>query len=91
MLLLLLLMFSPKLQAQENWQNRTESKYSFEEEPSVKLGRWARDLRVGPGMNAVGKHLKGTEFVGQNLQGAVFDDCDLDGVRFNECDLSRRN
>ena len=86
---LLVLLFSPKLPAQENWQNRTDSKYSFEEEPRVKLGRWARDLKVGPGMDSAGKRLKGSKFVGQNLQGAVFDDCDLDGVWFVECDLSR--
>ncbi|MEA1950603.1 MAG: pentapeptide repeat-containing protein [Planctomycetota bacterium] len=83
-LLFLVLMFSHKLQAQQKG-----SKFTLFEEPSVKLGRWARDLKVGPGMNAVGKHLKGSEFVGQNLQGAIFDDCDLDGVRFNECDLSQ--
>ena len=81
-LLFLLPLFLPKLLAQENWQGRTESKYSFENEPSVKLGPWVRDLKVGPGMNAVGKCLKGSEFVGQNLQGAIFDGCNLDGVEF---------
>jgi hypothetical protein len=40
--------------------------------PSVKLGRWACGLAMKPGMNAVGKHLKGSEFTGQDLRGAVF-------------------
>ena len=64
------------------------STYSVSEEPSVKLGPWAGDLKVGPGMNAVGKRLKGSQFVGQDLQGSVFDGCDLDGMEFYRCDLS---
>jgi len=87
--LLLMLSSSPQLLSQENWQNRTDSKYSFEEEPSIILGPRAGDLKVGPGMNAVGKRLKGSKFVGQDMQGSVFDGCDLDGVWFVECDLSR--
>lgn len=54
----------------------------------VKLGPWVSDLQVGLRMNAVGRHLKGSQFVGQNLQGAVFDGCDLRDVRFHQCDLS---
>ncbi len=58
------------------------------ETPRVKLGPWAAGLNVGPGMNAVGKNLKGSEFVGQDLQGAVFAGCDLDGVLFYQCNLT---
>ncbi len=54
---------------------------------SVQFGPWARDLPVGPGMDARGSQLKGTTFVGQDLRGAVFDGCDLAGVRFYQCDL----
>jgi uncharacterized protein YjbI with pentapeptide repeats len=58
------------------------------ETPRVKLGRWAGKLEAGPGMNAVGRHLRGSQFVGQDLRGAVFDGCDLYGVRFYQSDLS---
>jgi len=64
------------------------SSYGQTEQPFVKLGLWVEDLEVGPGMNAVGKHLRGSEFVGQDLRRAVFDGCDLYGVRFYKCDLS---
>ena len=58
------------------------------DQPRVVFGPWAGQLSVGPGMDATGRHLRGSEFVGQNLAGAVFDRCDLDGVRFYQCDLS---
>ena len=58
------------------------------EQPRVKLGPRANGLRVGPGMNAVGTELRGTEIVGQNLSGSIFDRCNLDGVRIYQCDLS---
>ncbi len=83
-MLLLVLLLSPQLLAQEK-----ASKYSIFEEPSVTLGPWTGNLNVGPRMNATGKKLKGSRFVGQNLRDAVFDGCDLDGVRFLECDLTR--
>lgn len=57
------------------------------EQPRVSLGPWAGDLDIGPGMNAVGKHLRGSQFVGQDFRGAVFDGCDLYGVRFWQCNL----
>jgi hypothetical protein len=56
--------------------------------PRVRLGPWARDLQVGPGMNAAGRTLRDSEFVGQNLSGAVFDGANLYGARFYQCDLS---
>jgi len=58
------------------------------EPPRVRLGPWVGDLKVGPKMNAVGRHLKGSEFIGQDLRGAVFDGCDLEGAVFYQCDLS---
>lgn len=56
--------------------------------PRVRLGPWARDLQVGPGMNAAGRTLRDSEFVGQNLSGAIFDGANLYGARFYQCDLS---
>jgi uncharacterized protein YjbI with pentapeptide repeats len=58
-------------------------------EPRLKLGPWAGDLKIGPGMNAAGKDLRGSEFVTQDLAGAVFDGSDLRGVLFWACPLSR--
>lgn len=58
------------------------------EQPRVRLGPWTGRLEVGPGMNAAGRRLRGSQFVGQDLSGARFDGCDLDGVRFYQCDLS---
>jgi len=58
-------------------------------QPRVKLGPWAGDLKVGQGMNAAGRNLRGSEFVGQELADAVFDRCDLSGVHFWDCNLSR--
>ena len=75
----LLFLLSPPVSAQT----------SLDREPRVKLGPWAGELKVGPGMNAVGKHLHDSEFIGQDLTAAVFDGCNLYGVRFIECDLSR--
>ncbi|NMC35038.1 MAG: hypothetical protein GYA36_21665, partial [Veillonellaceae bacterium] len=43
------------------------------EPPRVVLGPGAVGLKVGPGMNAAGKDLRGCEFVGQDLTGTVFD------------------
>jgi len=54
----------------------------------IKLGPWAGELKVGPGMNAAGRNLRGSEFVGQGLRGALFEGSDLHGVRFWDCDLS---
>jgi uncharacterized protein YjbI with pentapeptide repeats len=59
------------------------------EPPRVTLGPRARDLKVGPGMNAAGRCLTGCEFVGQNLSGAVFDGGHLPGAVFYQCDLTR--
>ncbi|WP_442482883.1 pentapeptide repeat-containing protein [Aeoliella sp. SH292] len=58
------------------------------ESPRVVLGPSAGDLIAGPGMNATGRNLQGSEFIGQDLTGAVFDGCNLYGVLFRECDLS---
>lgn len=59
------------------------------EPPRVVLGPWVKDLKVGPGMNAAGKNLYGSQFVGQNLAGAVFDDCNLRNVLIDDCLLTR--
>lgn len=59
------------------------------EQPRVKLGPWAGPLNVGPGMNAPGRNLRGSEFVRQDLTGAVFEGSDLCGVHFWQCDLSK--
>lgn len=58
------------------------------EESRYKLGPWVSGLAVGPGMNAVGVNLSGSEFVGMNLSGANFDGCDLYNVTFYQCDLA---
>src|SRR5690242_4821712 len=57
------------------------------EPPRVKLGSKVGTLIIVPSMNAVGKHLQGTEFVGQNLEGAVFEGCNLKDVLFYQCNL----
>ncbi len=59
------------------------------EAPRVVLGPGAKDLIVGPGMNATGRDLRGCEFVGQDLTGARFDGCNLYRVRFEDCILNR--
>lgn len=59
------------------------------ETPRVVLGPGAKDLVVGPGMNAAGRDLRGCEFVTQDLTGAVFDGCNLYGVRIAGCILKR--
>lgn len=59
------------------------------ESPRVILGPGAKDLVVGPGMNAAGRDLRGCEFITQDLTGAVFDDCNLYGVRIN-CSILKR-
>ncbi len=59
------------------------------ESPRVILGPGAKDLVVGPGMNAAGRDLRGCEFVTQDLTGAVFDDCNLYGVLIDGCILKR--
>lgn len=58
-------------------------------QPRFKLGPWAGDLKIGPGMSAAHRNLRGSEFVGQDLSGAVFDGSDLFGVHFWDCNLSR--
>jgi uncharacterized protein YjbI with pentapeptide repeats len=58
------------------------------EVPRIVLGPAAKDLVVGPSMNATGRDLRNSEFVGQDLRGAVFDDCDLYNVQIFQCDLS---
>ena len=59
------------------------------ESPRVILGPSAKDLVVGPGMNAAGRDLRGCEFVTQDLTGAVFDDCNLYGVLIDGSILKR--
>lgn len=54
---------------------------------SLTLGPWAGDLTVGPGMDAHGRNLRGSQFVGQDLRGANFEGCDLYGVLFWSCKL----
>lgn len=56
--------------------------------PSVKLGRWAADLTVGPKMKAAGRDLRGSILVSQDLRGADFTGSDLSYVEFTNCDLS---
>ena len=55
--------------------------------PRVVRGPAAKDLVVGPRMNAAGRDLRGCEFVTQDLSGAVFDGCNLYGVRIDGCIL----
>jgi uncharacterized protein YjbI with pentapeptide repeats len=57
------------------------------EPPRVILTPAARDLVVGPGMNAAGRDLRGCQFVTQDLSRAVFDGCNLYGVRIDGCIL----
>jgi len=57
-------------------------------EARVKLAWSARNLQVGPGMDARGKRLAGTELVAQDLAGANFDGCDLFHVTLHDCDLT---
>lgn len=57
------------------------------ESSRVVLGPGAKDLVVGPGMDAAGRDLRGCEFVTQDLTGAVFDRCNLYGVRIDGCIL----
>ncbi len=57
------------------------------ESPRVVLGQAVKDLVVGPGMNAAGRDLRGSQFVTQNLTGAVFDGCNLYGVQITDCIL----
>ena len=52
-----------------------------------KLGPWAKGLKIGPGMDASGRILKGCEFVGLDLRNANFDGAHLGGCRFFQCDL----
>ncbi len=59
------------------------------EPPRVVLGPAVKDLTVGPGMNAAGRDLRGSEFVLQDLTGAIFDGCNLYDVRIYDCILSR--
>ncbi len=56
--------------------------------PRVVLGPAVQDLVVGPGMNAAGRDLRGSEFVTQDLRGANFDGCNLYGVLMDGCNLS---
>jgi uncharacterized protein YjbI with pentapeptide repeats len=56
--------------------------------PSVELGQWVADLKVGPKMNAAGRNLRGSVFVSQDLRGATFARCDISSTRFANCDLS---
>jgi len=44
-------------------------------------------LKIGPGMNAVGRNLRRMKFVEQDLSGADFTDADLTGVDFECCIL----
>ncbi len=57
------------------------------ESPRVVLGAGAKGLVAGPGMNAAGRDLRGSEFITQDLSGAVFDGCNLYGVRIDGCIL----
>jgi uncharacterized protein YjbI with pentapeptide repeats len=57
-------------------------------QPRVRLGPFAGNLTVGPGMVASGHRLWGSAIVGQNLRQARFDDCDLSDVLFEQCDLT---
>jgi uncharacterized protein YjbI with pentapeptide repeats len=56
--------------------------------PSVTLGRWVKDLKVGPKMNATGRNMRGSKFVSQDLRGAMFAGSELSDVCFHNCDLS---
>lgn len=56
--------------------------------PKAVLGRWAKNLKIVPNMDARGVKLYGSEFVGQDLRKARFDHCALYGVRFFDCDLT---
>jgi uncharacterized protein YjbI with pentapeptide repeats len=58
------------------------------EVPRVVLGPGAKDLVVGPGMNAAGRDLRGCEFVTQDLRGANFNGCNLYGVLIDGCLLN---
>lgn len=58
------------------------------EPPRVVLGPGAEGLKVGPGMNAAGRDLRGCEFVGQDLTRAVFDRCSFYGARLEDCILT---
>ena len=55
--------------------------------PHVVLGPGVKDLVVGPGMNAAGRDLRGSEFVTQDLTGANFDGCNFYGVLMDGCTL----
>ncbi len=55
--------------------------------PKIELGPFAGKVTVGPGMQATGHRLWGSEIVGQDLRGACFDDCDLCGVIFRQCEF----
>ncbi len=57
-------------------------------QPRVVLGPHAKDLKVGPGMDARGVRMEGCQFAGQDLRGARFDGCDLFDVLFHDCDLT---
>ncbi|MFO7902541.1 MAG: pentapeptide repeat-containing protein [Planctomycetota bacterium] len=59
------------------------------EPPRVVLSPGAKDLVVGPGMNAAGRDLRGCEFVSQDLTGATFDGCILYHARIEQCNLKR--
>lgn len=52
------------------------------------LGPGVKGIKVGPGMNVVGRDLRGTRLTGHDLSGAVFDGCILFDVELYQCDLS---
>jgi len=47
----------------------------------------AAPLKIGPGMNAVGRNLRGEQFWEADLSGADFSDADLTGSTFECCNL----
>lgn len=58
------------------------------ETPRVLLGPGVQGVKVGPGMNVVGRDLRGTRLTGHDLSGAVFDGCNLFDVEIYQCDLT---
>jgi len=50
-------------------------------------GPWANDVVVGPGMQASGRNLSGSNFTEHDLTGAVFDGADVSSTIFQGCEL----
>lgn len=67
------------------FSNRVDADTS---QPRIHRGPFAKDLQIGPRMNASNMQLWGSVIVGQDLSHANFDNCNLTNVMFEQCDLS---